>query len=463
MLPLANKRFIIKKGRKILLITLASPFILAGLVYLLLWLPPVQQKIKNIALSEVIKRTHNRIEIRELSFRPFNYIRLSGIYVEDLRGDTLVYVENLSARFDLWRLKDKQLIINSIQLNDFVAKVAGDSANADFNFQFLIDAFASDTPDTTSFVMQWQISDIQLKNGRLHYDMLDKPVSEDGLLDVNHIKINNLALKTELDNAGDIWNIRLKQFSCSEQKGLQIEQINAIFDTNGKLSISKLQADYKNRISLKINAYMDNYMQWQTSPLYVDLTEVRADTLLPTSTRLSGRLQGDLSDLSADIQAESDCGNLHLKGRGGYNFTNETAHFDASVRASDFDLKALLNDAVFGSTSFQLHAKGSVSAGKPNLTAEAHIDRFDYQNYVYQQVDAQAVYRGETIELHLNSQDENIPLVLDLTANTSKKTPSVQLNVDLQGVCIEALHLLSDTHNLLIVGKMHINVSGFNP
>ena len=455
-----------RKRKKILKIVLLLPIILLvclALLYAALRLPSVQQRIKDIVLTEITKKTHNRMEIKEISFRPFNQIQLTGIYVEDLNNDTLLYAESLSARFDLLKLRDNELIINSIRLDDWVAKVSKDSADADFNFQFLINAFTSEEPDTVPSAMQFQLSDIQLKNGRLHYDVFNEPLAENDFLDVNHIQINDLLLKAAVNNVREVWNIQLKQLSFVEQKGLQLDEICGVFDTKGRLNIKQLQAGYKDCISLKINASMEDYTQWQTSPLQINMEEIRMDTLTPVNIRLNGSLQGNLSDLLADIQTNSDCGDLYFKGRGAYNFTTETASFDASVHASNFDLKTLLNDSVLGAATFQLKTQGTIiNSGKINLRAEALVERFDYQNYTYKNIDAQAVYHGEKIELQVNSHDENILLDLDLIANTAKKSPSIHLNVDMKGVCVEALHFLPDAHNLFLVGKMRADVQGFD-
>ncbi|GHS98876.1 hypothetical protein FACS189421_08260 [Bacteroidia bacterium] len=120
------------------------------LAYILLWLPPVQQKIKDIALTEIMKKTHNQMSIGELHFRPFNHIQLTDVYANDLRGDTLLYVEKLSAGFNLFKLLDKQLLIQSVDLENFVANIQKDSLNSDFNFQFLIDAFVGGTIEFTA-------------------------------------------------------------------------------------------------------------------------------------------------------------------------------------------------------------------------------------------------------------------------------------------------------------------------
>ncbi|GHT38805.1 DUF490 domain-containing protein [Bacteroidia bacterium] len=197
------------------------------LVYILLCLPPVQQKIKDIALAEIMKKTHNQMSIGELRFRPFNQIQLKEVYANDLQGDTLLYVEKLSAGFDLFKLLDNQLLIQSVDLENFVANVQKDSMNGDFNFQFLIDAFASGEPDTTtSSSMTIQIHDIKLKEGRLHYDILSEPALKDSLFDYNHIHLSHLQSDIDL-NSIDMkhLDIRINQLAFIEKSGLNVNRL----------------------------------------------------------------------------------------------------------------------------------------------------------------------------------------------------------------------------------------------
>ncbi|MDR2621703.1 MAG: hypothetical protein LBC48_03870, partial [Dysgonamonadaceae bacterium] len=75
--------------KKFLSILLKVTLFIGGLlllVYLLLWLPPVQQEIKNFALREIMKKTKSQMHIGNLKFSPFNHILLENVYVSDLQG-----------------------------------------------------------------------------------------------------------------------------------------------------------------------------------------------------------------------------------------------------------------------------------------------------------------------------------------------------------------------------------------
>ncbi|MDR3339906.1 MAG: translocation/assembly module TamB domain-containing protein [Candidatus Symbiothrix sp.] len=226
-----------RKIFRIFVWVILSVLFLVLLTYLLLWLPPVQQKIKNIALQEVMKMTHGKISIGNIRFRPFNHLRLEDVYVADLKGDTLFYAGTLDAGFNLFRLRNKQILIHSANLTDFTLRLSKDSVNAPFNFRFLVDAFASDTTQTQDdSKMIVEIDKIHLKNGRISYDILSEPISEPGLFDANHIEIIDLQAKLKLKSLDmENLNVSISNFSLRERSGFTLQELEMAVRSQQKI------------------------------------------------------------------------------------------------------------------------------------------------------------------------------------------------------------------------------------
>ncbi|MDL2243598.1 translocation/assembly module TamB domain-containing protein [Bacteroidales bacterium OttesenSCG-928-J19] len=213
------------------------------MVYGALWISPIQQKIKDIALKEVMKITGNRMEIGKLKFRPFNKLTLENVYVADLKGDTLVYAKDLSASFDLFKIFDDQLLITGISLDDFLINVNQDSLGGEFNFQFLIDAFASDTEkEESESVLAIQIKDIVLNKGRVNYDILSEP-RLDSIFDFNHIALRDIQASMDINSLDmEALDISLNRFALKEQSGFSLDKIGAKLKSEGKIiSLKKLE------------------------------------------------------------------------------------------------------------------------------------------------------------------------------------------------------------------------------
>lgn len=203
--------------------------ILILLLFALINFSPIQQKIKNYAITEVTKITKNNITIDNFILIPFNSVIIRGLVIEDLSRDTLFQAESLSVRFSLLPLLKNKLEIQSIDFDNFQVKVRADSVNAPLNFMFLIEAFNSEEEnkpnENTPSPFTINIQRISLTDGHLKYDIFSEPKMEEGF-DVNHIGINDFNANLSLSIINDTINVHLKHLSFIEQSGLWITNIS---------------------------------------------------------------------------------------------------------------------------------------------------------------------------------------------------------------------------------------------
>ena len=267
-----------------------SILLIVLLIYALLWLPPIQQKIKNLALREVMKMTESKISIGELRFRPFNSIHLSEIYVADQKKDTLLYVHSLTADFDLLHLLNNRLSIHSVDLDGLYLNVSKETPDSAFNFQFLIDAFtSSDTVKKSEpSALTVKIEKFSLKAGRINYNVLSEPFLETESIDINHVAIENLNMEAELSsiNIEDL-DVALKRFSLEEKKGFVLSDLKMdIQSDHSIIRLSDLNLKLP-RSEIKGNALLD-YSGMELSELLsgakYDLA-IASDHFLPEDIR----------------------------------------------------------------------------------------------------------------------------------------------------------------------------------
>ena len=238
----------IKKAFRIVFWIILSLCIVVFPVYFLLKLPTVQQKIKEIVLQEITKKTNSKISIGNLRFYPFNRLQLDDLYAADLKNDTLFYVEKLNANFNLFKLLRKQFVIHSVEFDNFELRISKDSVNAPFNFQFLVDAFASDTTQSTdNSNLRLAIDHVLLKDGHLQYNVFSEPVQTTaGLFDANHIDVRNLQLDAKLHlNGLKNWSSSVDRFSFDEKSGFALKQMNfQIKNQNDHLQIERFYISF---------------------------------------------------------------------------------------------------------------------------------------------------------------------------------------------------------------------------
>lgn len=226
---LPKKKSFVVKIAKIFLYIIIGFIALNLALYGLLSIPSVQKKVVDYAISQLKPIVKTELRIDEVRLKLFNNVDLKGVYIEDQAKDTLLYAQNLEVSLSPWKLLKSELQINSIDVDNFTIKVSQENPDADFNFQFLIDAFAGDTTatDTTSSSLKVKIEDIKLQNGKLKYDVKSEPFTPNEF-NASHIHIYDLNADLSLPSI-DPENLKatLTSLSMKEYSGLEVKNLKA--------------------------------------------------------------------------------------------------------------------------------------------------------------------------------------------------------------------------------------------
>ncbi|MFN6038277.1 MAG: hypothetical protein ACK452_07405, partial [Bacteroidota bacterium] len=83
------------------------------------------------------------VSIQRLEIDFFSRVNLRGVYIQDLKKDTLLYGESLSLNIKDFNLSEKKMEIGVCKLDNIKAKLIKYKNDKDFNFQFLADYFTS--------------------------------------------------------------------------------------------------------------------------------------------------------------------------------------------------------------------------------------------------------------------------------------------------------------------------------
>lgn len=169
----SNVSRVIKKILKIFAWIIGSVVILLIALALLIQFPSVQTWLTNKAVSFLEDKIGTEVSLGSISISFPKNIVLEDIYLEDQKGDTLLYAGRLEVNTDLWALTRNEIQLNKIALENtaaFVDRAENDSA---YNFTYILDAFAGDStavPDTLE-QKGWNITleTLQLDDIRVHY------------------------------------------------------------------------------------------------------------------------------------------------------------------------------------------------------------------------------------------------------------------------------------------------------
>jgi hypothetical protein len=159
-----------------------------------------QDIIVSKVVNYVSNKTKTEISIDKLFITFSGNLYLEGLYLEDKKGDTLVYSKSLEANVPFSPLiTGSGIALNSLDWTGLKANVIREEGSEDFNFTFLIDAFVTtDTVQTTneSEPLNISVGTINLQDFDITYN--------DGFLGIEsdvHLGILELEMdKLDLDN-----------------------------------------------------------------------------------------------------------------------------------------------------------------------------------------------------------------------------------------------------------------------
>lgn len=144
--------------------------LLLFLIILFIRSPWGQNIIVQRAVKYVSDKTQTKVEIEKLFITFDGNVMLKGLFLEDQKGDTLVYSKSLEADIPLLPIiRGNGFGINYLQWEGLRANILRKDTVAGYNFQFLIDAFASPDAasvpqDSTSAPMKIVLGEIALKH-----------------------------------------------------------------------------------------------------------------------------------------------------------------------------------------------------------------------------------------------------------------------------------------------------------
>ncbi|PQJ80881.1 hypothetical protein BTO18_03020 [Polaribacter porphyrae] len=168
--------------------------IITFLILLVLFVksPWGQNIIINQITSYISKKTNTKIAIDKAFITFDGSVKIDGLFLEDKKGDTLVYSKSLKANLPLWGLiNGTALGVDDVKWNGLRANIIRKDTVSGYNFQFLIDALApqkTDTivKDTISKSPEIIIGNLDLTNVHVVYN--DIPLGIESSYKVNQLK-----------------------------------------------------------------------------------------------------------------------------------------------------------------------------------------------------------------------------------------------------------------------------------
>ncbi|MCX6236974.1 MAG: translocation/assembly module TamB domain-containing protein [Bacteroidia bacterium] len=145
------------------------------LIALIIQIPAIQTKIVRYATSFVSNKTHTKVEIKHISISFPKSVVIEGLYLEDLKKDTLVYAGKAKVNIALYSLFHNKIAISSFVLEEATINLYSTKTDPLFNYNFLLTAFGDTTSQVKTDTLsksKWTFSldQVELKNIRFSYN-----------------------------------------------------------------------------------------------------------------------------------------------------------------------------------------------------------------------------------------------------------------------------------------------------
>jgi len=279
------------------------------ILYLAIQTSVVQTFVVGQITERLSQKLNTNISIKRVDISFFNKLIFKGVYIEDQKKDTLLFIDDLIAHVDLFRLRKHQIHLSALNLRGTKAFVTVNEAQAT-NFDFIIEHFRKSTPSKDT--VEWDIScDRFLFDGaKVGYSW----VKHDNFREIN---LDNILLEVSgFKLSPDSVYFRINDLKFSDNNNINLQQLTAEFKS-GKSSIELNNLSFLTNFSeitgatLKMNisglregeSIVDSYWDLKLQESRLNLRDFAA--IIPEvkditqDFYLSGHMYGRLSELKA--------------------------------------------------------------------------------------------------------------------------------------------------------------------
>ena len=168
---------VMKRVLYILGVMIVAVLLVSGMFLAALSSDRVETAAVQLATAELSRALGTNAQVGGVEYRFPARLTIRDIYLEDQQGDTLAFVGEAFAQFSPLALRHGEIRFSHVRLKDVVADVHR-LPDSTWNYQFLVDAFASEEQQEKSpFNSLIAVKDVQLDNIRLRYEDYEALIS----------------------------------------------------------------------------------------------------------------------------------------------------------------------------------------------------------------------------------------------------------------------------------------------
>lgn len=232
----------------------------------------VQQKLTNYISNYLSESWGTVVKVNKINLEPFQQLNIEDLYVEDQRGDTLLYVKNLYADFSKLKLLKKKYVLKELRIDELKLYLRTYEGQENLNLQFILDSLNSDTSSNEKSASPFVLELEEVELSEIHFIYQNQNIIDTSFgmhyqdLDIYHVnglfndvKIVNDSILFEVydfsakDKSGlDVQNLQTKGYISGtgmDLKPLYIKMNNSVIDADRLAFKYKRWADFKDFVS----------------------------------------------------------------------------------------------------------------------------------------------------------------------------------------------------------------------
>lgn len=275
----------------------------------------IQNHLSSYITSELSDYLGTSIKIKEVSITFFNRFQLKDVYIEDLKGDTILFSDKVKITLNHFNRSSREVGIKRLTLkNADIHLVATDTTGVNLNF-IINEIRNPDKPESQKWDLRF--SNIQLDNSRFRFT---HPYNEEkgSPIDYTEMDLRDLKLRvSDLTKSGDTVSFNIKNLEFTERSGFRVTNINS------RLNLGKQHMHFNNTYvetpvsSVSANSLYFNFDSYRDYAEFVKKVNLEfsfrssavnfsdLNYFFPgienfnETFRISGILRGQINDLSA--------------------------------------------------------------------------------------------------------------------------------------------------------------------
>ncbi len=241
---------VVKTVRAVLMVLIFMVIAIPVAMYITLSSDWAQTKIRDVGSRELSSLLGSEVRIGEVSFSPFNRLKISDVSIADDNGQTAASIREIDTRVELWDLIfSGKIIIDYATIDGLDIHLSRDSIGAPLNIARIIERLSSDDSDKPETVFRLRLNDVEISSSSFSYDVLSEPVTP-GRFNPSHISVSDISLMAFAPVvANDSYKVWLRSFSCRESSGIVLSDLTAqCFISPKSLLVSGLKIELPNSL-----------------------------------------------------------------------------------------------------------------------------------------------------------------------------------------------------------------------